>query len=91
MCPAEALAESRLSTHLDFQVHSGRRSRQSRATTSGPASRAMMMLLLDLLLLDFSESAFGEHWQSQRSRRLDTNPSIVSERSQSAGTRSISR
>jgi hypothetical protein len=44
-----------------------------------------------MLLLDFSECGFGEHWQSQRSRRSDTNPSIVSERSQSAGTRSISR
>jgi hypothetical protein len=44
-----------------------------------------------MLLLDFSECGFGEHWQSQRSRRLDTNPFLVSERSQSAGTRSISR
>jgi hypothetical protein len=37
-----------------------------------------------MLLLDFSESGFGEHWQSQHSRRMNCTPNwSVRERSQS--------
>jgi hypothetical protein len=67
LCPAEAFADSRLGTHLDFQVHSGRRSRQSRATSNKIRS---LRSHDDLAARVISESGFGERWQSQHSRPM---------------------